>query len=163
MTGITLHCPFTNHRFRIVTEWVEDVILQQIGLKCFSMRMTLDLLHEFANTKFSACFTTACGNPDTLKSMSVFLALCEQTDGLSTLHRSPRACVGASQPNKTPFFRFPEYGWVCWESSLPPTTSGPNSFIQLSVKEIFGRRRGDAYTFSYVISPVCIIIAFGIQ
>ena len=34
--------------------------------------------------KFSACFTTARGDPDTLKSIVYFLELCEQTDGLST-------------------------------------------------------------------------------
>ena len=32
-------------------------------------------------------------------------------------------------------------------------TSEPNSFIQSCFKEIFGRRRGDAYTFSYMTSP----------
>ena len=42
---------FTNHRLRFVTEWVVGVILLQIGLKCVSMRMTLDLLHEFANAE----------------------------------------------------------------------------------------------------------------
>ena len=40
----------------------------QIGLKCFSMRMTHDLLHE---VREHGSFTTACGNPDTLKSMSM--------------------------------------------------------------------------------------------
>ena len=55
------------------------------------------------------------------------------------------------------------FGWVCWESSPPPATSEPNSFLQLSLKEIFGGGRGDAYTFSYMISPVSIMIASGIQ
>ena len=32
---------FTDHRLRIVAEWVVDDILLQIGLKCFSMRVTL--------------------------------------------------------------------------------------------------------------------------
>ena len=41
------------------------------SLKSLSMKETLDLHHEFANQKFSACFTTACGTPHTLKSMSV--------------------------------------------------------------------------------------------
>ena len=35
------------------------------------MRVTLDLLHEFANTEIFRRFTTACGGPDTLKSMSI--------------------------------------------------------------------------------------------
>ena len=41
-----------------------------------------------------------------------------------------------------------DFGWICWESSLPPATSESNSFIQLSLKEIFGGSQGDAYTFS---------------
>ena len=36
-----------NHCFRIVAEWVVDVILLQVCLKCFSM-MTRDLLHELS-------------------------------------------------------------------------------------------------------------------
>ena len=93
--------------------------------------------------KFPACFTTACGNPDTL---------CEKIDGLLTLHRSLRAYNWV-------------FGvcWVCWESSLPPATAETNSFIQLSLKAIFGGGRGDSYTFSYLISPVSIMIAFGIE
>ena len=39
----------------------------------------------------------------------------------------------------------------------------PIFFIQLSLKEIFGGSRGDAKTFSYMISPVPIMTAFGIQ
>ena len=57
-------------------------------------------------------------------------------------------------------FRF---GWVGWERSACRATSKPNSFIQLSLKEIFGGGRGDSYTFSFMISPVSILIAFGIQ
>ena len=44
-----------------------------------------------------------------------------------------------------------------------PATSEPNSFIQLSLKEIFGGGRGDAYTFSYMTSPDPIMKAFEIQ
>ena len=47
-----------------------------------------------------------------------------------------------------------DFGWIFWESSLPPATSESNSFLQLSFKEIFGWGRGDAYVFSYMISPV---------
>ena len=46
---------------------------------------------------------------------------------------------------------FVVFGWVCWELSLCPATSEPNSCIQLSLEEIFGGGRGDAYTFSYMI------------
>ena len=52
------------------------------------------------------------------------------------------------------------FGWVCWESSLPPATSEPNSFLQVSLNEIFGGGRGDAKTFSNMISPFSIMIAF---
>ena len=47
-----------------------------------------------------------------------------------------------------------DFGWICWESSLLPATSESNSFLQLSLKEIFGGGRGDAYAFSYMISPI---------
>ena len=58
------------------------------------MRMVLDLLYELTNTRISACFTTACGNPDTLKSMSTSLNVvdepigCPITTGLPVLSRS---------------------------------------------------------------------------
>ena len=55
------------------------------------------------------------------------------------------------------------FGWVCWELSSCPATSEPNSFIQLTSKEIFEGGRGHAYTLSYMISPVSILIAFGTQ
>ena len=52
-------CQFADHRFRIVTEWVVDVILLQVGLKCFSMRMTFDLLDELLNAEIF-CFFHNC-------------------------------------------------------------------------------------------------------
>ena len=55
------------------------------------------------------------------------------------------------------------FGWIRWVSLLLQATSESNSFIQLCLKEIVGGGRGDTYTFSYVISPVSIIIAFEIQ
>ena len=48
------------------------------------------------------------------------------------------------------------------EFSPSPATSEPNSFIQLSSKEIFGGGWGDAKTFSKMTSPDFIMIAFGI-
>ena len=56
-----------------------------------------------------------------------------------------------------------DLGWVCWESSQPPATYEPNSFIQLSLKEIFGGGRGGAFTFSYIISPDFITTTFETQ
>ena len=47
---------FTNHLLRIFTKWVVDVILLQVGLKCFSMRITLDLLHELLNAAVFGLF-----------------------------------------------------------------------------------------------------------
>ena len=62
-------------------------------------------------------------------------------------------------------------GWFDWKLLNCCTTcpsgrwasSEPNSFIQLFLKEILGGGRGDSYTFSYMISPVSIRIAQGIQ
>ena len=45
-----------------------------------------------------------------------------------------------------------DFGWIRWVSLLLPATSESNSFIQLSLKEVFGGGRGDTYTFSYMIS-----------
>ena len=39
-------------------------------------------------------------------------------------------------------------------------TSETNSFIQSFFKEIFGGGRGDAYTFSFLTSPVSILTTF---
>ena len=67
-----------------------------------------------------------------------------------------------AHPRVSPFLiiGFLDFGWIRWVSLLLPATSEPNSFIQLSKEEIFG---SDAYTFSYMISPVSITIAFGVQ
>ena len=54
------------------------------------------------------------------------------------------------------------FGGIRWESLLLPATCEPNSFIQSCFKEIFGGRRGDTYTFSYVISPDSITTTFEI-
>ena len=40
-----------DHRLRIVAEWVVDVILLQVGLKCFSMRMTFDPFDKLLNSE----------------------------------------------------------------------------------------------------------------
>ena len=57
-------------------------------------------------------------------------------------------------------FRF---GWAGWLSSACRATSEPYSFIQSILEEIFGSGRGDSKTFSLIISPVSIFIAFGIH
>ena len=50
---------FTNHRIRMVAEWVADVTLLQIGLKRLSMRVTLDHLDELLNAEIF-CFLHNC-------------------------------------------------------------------------------------------------------
>ena len=55
------------------------------------------------------------------------------------------------------------FGWIRWVSLLLPATSESNSFIQLSLKEIVGGGRGDAYTFSFMISAASITTTFEIQ
>ena len=180
------------------------------------MRMTLDLLHVFANTEVFCLFHN-CVRQSRDSEVNVYvLALCEQTGWLFIKKNLPVLTLSASTflsaslswskrstDTGTQLFtglpcihwcfrrqtrhlcRFPQhsnrmvalpklvscsYNWIwglwvgfCWESSPPPATSEPNSFIQLSLKEIFGGGRGDAYTFSTSISPDSIIIAFGIQ
>ena len=77
--------------FDFFTKLVVDVILLQIGLKCFSMRMTLDLLHEYANTEVSCLFHNCMWQSRHSEVNVYFLALREQTDGLSTFNVSHRA------------------------------------------------------------------------
>ena len=86
---------FTNHRLRFVTKWVVGVILLQLGLKCFSMRMTLDLLHELANAEIFCLFHTCMWQSRHSEVNVNFLELSEQTGWLSThgSHRSSFICV----------------------------------------------------------------------
>ena len=88
ITRIVLHCPFHECRFRIVTKWVADVILLQFGLKCFSMRMTLDFLHEFAITEVISLSHNCMWQSRHSEVNVYFLSLCEQIDGLSTSNKS---------------------------------------------------------------------------
>ena len=77
-------------------------------------------------------------------------------------YKSLRAYVGAFEAKQDTSWVF-DLGWVCWESLPPPATSETNSFIQLSLKEIFGGCRSVACSFSYMTFPDFIMIAFGIQ
>ena len=82
MTRRTLHCPF-HESLLLILHWM--------GCRCYfaasRLELLLDLLHEFANTEVF-CFFHNCLWQTSLKSV-LFLALREQTDGLSTLHKSP--------------------------------------------------------------------------
>ena len=42
---------FADHLLRFFAEWVLDVILLQVGMKCFSMRMIFDLFHKLLNSE----------------------------------------------------------------------------------------------------------------
>ena len=64
----------------------------EVGLKCFSMRMTLDLLDEFANTEVFCLFHNCMWQARHSEFKVYFLELCEQTSWLST-HKSPFACL----------------------------------------------------------------------
>ena len=55
------------------------------------MRVTLDLLHEFANTEVFGLFHYCMWQSRHSEVNVYFLALGERTDGLSTLHKSLRA------------------------------------------------------------------------
>ena len=131
---------------------VVGVILLQIGLKCFSIRMTLGLLYELVNTEVLCFFSQVHVTIQTLWSQCLFPRAVWTNRSVAHTQVSPCLIIG-----------FLDFGWICWESSLPRATSEPNSFIHLSLKEIFGGGRGDAKTFSCMISPVPIIIAFWIQ
>ena len=135
--------------------------------------MTLDLLHEFANTEVFCLFHNCMWQyPDTLKSMSISSSCvnkpmdCPLT-GLSVLVWSASTFSSASLSLST---RSTSTGTQLFASLsvltlvlsqlkqdiffdllskrtrwfLPPATSELNSFIQLSLKKIFGRGRRDA-------------------
>ena len=160
------------------------------------MRMTLDLLHEFANTRIVILFhncmwqskhQSQCLFPRvvwTNRWIVHFQRVSPFLHDLRLRFRLPVLSLVLSQPNKTrlsiswalepngcsaktglPVLKigFLVFSWVCWESLPPPATSEPNSFIQLSLKEIFGGSLGDAFSFWYMTSPVPIMISFGIQ
>ena len=113
---------------------VVDAILLQIGLKCFSTRMTLDLFHEFANTEVLCLFHNMWQSK--LSEVNVYFLSCVNKPvgcSLTGLHLLVNWVF--------------DFGWICWESSLLPATSESSSFIQLSLKAIFGGGRGNAYTF----------------
>ena len=141
---------------------IKEVLLDEDGSRSSSRVRE----HEI----FLLVWKTACDNPDTLKSMNVyFLALTDGSFTFNGSHRSYMVCVyvfvcvfclhlrvqqtlaqlETGRPVLTIVFLV--FGWVCWESLPPPTTSEPNPSIQLSLKEIFGGSQGDAYTFSHVI------------
>ena len=123
--------------FEFITKWVVGITLLQIGLKRLSMRVALDLLHEFTNTEVFACFTTACGNPDTLMSMSIRCVNkpmdCSLPTGLplltwstfssASLSLSKRSTdtLVLSQPNKTPL----SISWVSEPDGCSLVTSRP--------------------------------------
>ena len=57
ITQNALHCPrHESSSLIFFTERVVGITLLQIGLKILSMTVTLDLLHEFANTEFFGLF-----------------------------------------------------------------------------------------------------------
>ena len=82
-TRITPHCPFHESSLSILHLNVVGVILLQIGMQCLSMRMTLDLLHEFSNTEVFCLFHNCIWQSRHSEVNVHFLAQCEQTGGCS--------------------------------------------------------------------------------
>ena len=148
--------------------------------------------------QLSACFTTECGNPGILKSMSTSFNIerswfaSRQTTGFTVLScfvssftlkfvlswekrvwDAPCSWHMSRQTTGFSVLSWSGLGFGCldWElldcwttsSSGCRAISEPNSFIQSCVKEIFGGGRGDAYTYSFLTSPVSILTTFGIQ
>ena len=143
-TRITPHCPF--HESSLSNRhWM--------GCKRYSAASRLEVLLDEDDSRsssrarergsFSACFTPACGNRDTLKSMSISSSCREQIDEISTSNKSPRSyliCVyvfclrlcldpsvstdtGTQLENKSPC------SWVFLVPSRPNKTSFPISWV----------------------------------
>ena len=78
---------FADHRLRIVAEWVVDVILLRVGLKCLSMRMIFDLFDELLNSEMF-CFFHNCMWQSWYSEVSVELLL---LGGLLSTYAPPRS------------------------------------------------------------------------
>ena len=81
----------TNHHFWFFTEWVVGAVLLQIGLKSSSMRTTLNLLHEFTNTRIFGLFHNCMWQSRHSEVNVYVLAPCDQIDGLFTFNGSLRS------------------------------------------------------------------------
>ena len=163
-----------------VVDRVEDLVDEWFSIFSTSSR----------TREFSACFTTACGNPDTLKSMSTSLNVedepmgCPITTGLPVLYDLHLHLKWRSCSHERNVYRFLEHSNGTFvlsqrvsafyhdldlglvklvQLSVCRATSEPNSFIQSCFKEMFGSCRNDVYTFSYITSPISIRTIFGIQ
>ena len=142
-------------------------------------------LHVAIQTPWSRCLSPRAGGIDVhqrvapfwldqhLRLLSVSLSLSKRSTDKLVLSQPSEKCVSISwalerdvcsvSTGRAVLWNGFGFGWVGWELSACRATSEPNSFIQLFLKEIVGGGRGDSYTFSYLISPVSILIAFGIQ
>ena len=137
--------------------------------KWFSIFFTSSRTREF-----TASFTTECGNPDVLKSMSTSLNVddeptdCEYTTGLPVLSgfayfselaflqsREKRVSIfWANNGSPRSIMIWIWVGWepsACWATSPSAcrATSEPNSFIQSCFKEIL--RRGSRWRMYFLV------------
>ena len=142
------------------------------------MRVILDLLLEFTNTRIFGLFHNCmwqsrhprvgvhlfelCGRTGWLSTHNVRLCLClclslnvQQTKMYSC--SQGETCIDFLSTRRGRLFcqyGSARFGWLGWLSSACRASSETNSFIQSFLKEIFGGGRGDAYTFSHMISSV---------
>ena len=78
--------------FDFFAEWIVDVILLQVGMKCISMRMIFDPFTSSRTRRCSASFSTECDSLGTQKSI-LFLFLIHR-DGFPVPFRSFSTCLG---------------------------------------------------------------------
>ena len=79
------HCTFgiVSHNSNNFKLPISRIIAFESSLKCFSMKMTLDLIHEFSNSEVFCLFHNCMWQSRHSEVNVYFFALCEQTDGLS--------------------------------------------------------------------------------
>ena len=152
--------------FELFAEWVVDVILLQIGMKCFAMRMIFDLFHKLLISEMY-CFFHNCMWQSWYSEINfVLLFQIHQYGSLRTCLIFFNMCKCQHDPHTG--LRVLDhwalcYGSIRWVSWLIPTASESKSHIQLTLQESVGGGRGHIYLLVYdfffrdTISWECIV------
>ena len=93
ITRITLHCPLHESSLSNCCWMGCRLFCCKSAWSASRMNMILDLFHEFENTEVFYLFHNCMWHSRHSEVNVYFTALCEQTEELSTFHKSPRSCL----------------------------------------------------------------------